>query len=164
MEGRMAALDWGIVALYMLAVLGVGVFLSKRVGKNISEYFIGGRKLPWWIAGTSMVATTFAADTPLWVTGEIARHGIAGNWFWWNTILSGFWGVVLTDLGQFALAMIGSVALAIIAVGRTGGVDGLIAGLTERFGDAGPILAFVPDVKTAGWMPLSLFLVFLCVN
>ncbi len=77
-------LDWFIVFLYFLLSLFVGIYYSKRAGKSISEFFLSGRNLPWWIAGTSMVATTFAADTPLAVTELVAKNGIAGNWLWWN--------------------------------------------------------------------------------
>ena len=83
----MTALDFGIVAAYLLAALGVGVAVSKRASGSTEEYFLAGRSLPWWLAGTSMVATTFAADTPLAVTGLVASGGIAGNWIWWT------WGV-----------------------------------------------------------------------
>jgi solute:Na+ symporter, SSS family len=80
----MQVLDWIIVASYFVLSLIVGLYYSKRAGKNISEFFLSGRNLPWWLAGTSMVATTFAADTPLAVTELVAKNGIAGNWLWWN--------------------------------------------------------------------------------
>lgn len=82
-------LDWSIVVAYFLVTLGVGVAYSQRAGASLSEYFISGRSLPWWIAGTSMVATTFAADTPLAVTGLVAKNGLAGNWFWWSYAVGG---------------------------------------------------------------------------
>ncbi|MBV8820476.1 MAG: Na+:solute symporter, partial [Acidobacteriaceae bacterium] len=65
------------------------LYYKARAGKNISEFFLSGRNVPWWLAGTSMVATTFAADTPLVVTGFVAKNGIAGNWVWWNLVASG---------------------------------------------------------------------------
>ncbi len=80
----MQLIDWLIVALYFIISIVVGVYYSKRAGKSISEFFLSGRNLPWWLAGTSMVATTFAADTPLAVTELVAKNGIAGNWLWWN--------------------------------------------------------------------------------
>ena len=83
----LTALDWSIIAAYFLISLAIGLFYSRRAGKNVSEYFLSGRDLPWWLAGTSMVATTFAADTPLAVAGFVARDGIAGNWIWWNAAL-----------------------------------------------------------------------------
>lgn len=82
-------LDGLIIALYFGLVLVIGILFTKKAGKNISEFFVSGRKLNWWLAGTSMVATTFAADTPLAVTGLVAQHGIAGNWLWWNMVFSG---------------------------------------------------------------------------
>ncbi|UCG89391.1 MAG: sodium:proline symporter, partial [Gemmatimonadota bacterium] len=85
----LTTLDWGIVALYFAFAAAIGVALSGRAGSSVKQYFLGGRALPWWLAGTSMVATTFAADTPLAVTELVARHGVAGNWLWWNMVMSG---------------------------------------------------------------------------
>jgi solute:Na+ symporter, SSS family len=85
----LSPIDWLLVAAYFAVALGVGLAYRKRAGKSVEEYFLSGRSLPWWIAGTSMVATTFAADTPLAVTGLVARFGIAGNWFWWSFALGG---------------------------------------------------------------------------
>ncbi|MBV8819996.1 MAG: sodium:proline symporter, partial [Acidobacteriaceae bacterium] len=82
-------IDWAVVALYFLFNIGIGLYYKARAGKNISEFFLSGRNVPWWLAGTSMVATTFAADTPLVVTGFVAKNGIAGNWVWWNLVASG---------------------------------------------------------------------------
>ena len=81
--------DWLVVALYFLFNLAIGFYYKSRAGKNVTEFFLSGRNVPWWLAGTSMVATTFAADTPLAVTGMVAMGGIAGNWLWWNFIASG---------------------------------------------------------------------------
>ena len=89
----LSLLDWTIIASYFALTLAIGILLSKRAGKTISEYFISGRSLPWWIAGTSMVATTFAADTPLAVTGLVIEHGLAGNWIWWALALGGMFTV-----------------------------------------------------------------------
>jgi len=82
-------LDWLVVAAYFAFNLAIGFYYKSRASKNIGEFFLSGRNAPWWLAGTSMVATTFAADTPLAVTGMVARHGIAGNWLWWNFVASG---------------------------------------------------------------------------
>lgn len=84
----LAPLDWGIVLSYLALALLVGVLVSRSAGRSIDSYFIAGRGLPWWWLGTSMVATTFAADTPLVVSGIVAEHGIAGNWFWWSWAIS----------------------------------------------------------------------------
>ncbi len=85
----MHSIDWIIVGLYFLLSFAVAAYFSRRAGKNIEEFFLSGRRLPWWVAGTSMVATTFATDTPLAVTELVARNGIAGNWLWWNFIVGG---------------------------------------------------------------------------
>ncbi len=82
-------LDWGIIALFAIVTLGVGLWYSKRATQSTEEYFVSGRALPWWIAGTSMVATSFAADTPLAVTGLVCKYGVAGNWFWWAYAFGG---------------------------------------------------------------------------
>src|SRR6202162_4720007 len=81
--------DWLVVALYFLFNIAIGFYYKSRAGKSVNEFFLSGRNVPWWLAGTSMVATTFAADTPLAVTGMVARGGIAGNWLWWNFVASG---------------------------------------------------------------------------
>src|SRR5215470_5007311 len=86
---KLTPLDWVIVAAYFAFNLAVGFYYKSRAGKSTGEFFLGGRNVPWWLAGTSMVATTFAADTPLAVTGMVARNGIAGNWLWWNFVASG---------------------------------------------------------------------------
>src|SRR5437667_2335815 len=86
---RLTLADWSIVALYFLFNVAVGLYYKGRAGKSTAEYFLSGRNVPWWLAGTSMVATTFAADTPLVVTGLVARNGVAGNWLWWNLLASG---------------------------------------------------------------------------
>ncbi len=82
-------IDWAIVAAYFLLSAGIGFAFTKKGGESLSEYFISGRAVPWWLAGASMVATTFAADTPLVVTGLVSAHGVAGNWLWWNMLMSG---------------------------------------------------------------------------
>jgi SSS family solute:Na+ symporter len=85
-------LDVAIIVIYFLIVFLIAAYYTKRAGKNIGEFFLSGRNLPWYIAGTAMVATTFAADTPLAVTELVARNGIAGNWLWWNMAI----GAMLT--------------------------------------------------------------------
>lgn len=81
--------DWLIVGIYFLISLGIGLYMRRRAGRSTGDFFLGGRKLPWYIAGTSMVATTFAADTPLAVTELVAEGGISGNWLWWNMLFGG---------------------------------------------------------------------------
>lgn len=248
-------IDWAIIIGYVLFALGLGIYFSKRAGKDMDEFFISGRNLPWWLAGTSMVATTFAADTPLAVTGLVVEDGIAGNWLWWNAVLSGmlatflfarlwrrseiitdveftelrysgpsasflrgfralyiglpincitmgwvilamqkivvltlnlpdtastkvivvlvclliagiycalsgFWGVVMTDIVQFGMAMVGSIALAIIAVNKIGGVGVLKEKLVNIYGAENQILNFTPDFS-AGKMAIITFGVYL---
>jgi Na+/proline symporter len=251
---NIAFLDWLIIAGYMVFAVGVGLYFSRKAGKNIGEFFISGRNLPWWIAGTSMVATTFAADTPLFVSGVIAKEGIAGNWLWWNlaashvmatfffarlwrragiltdvelldirysgksakilrgfralwegivlnciimgwvmlamikimgvfvdwpkwwtlgilliiaftySVMSGFWGVVMTDFPQFIIAMFGSIMLAIIAVVDNGGISAIKDRLYVMYADeADHILSFVPEVGSA-FLPMTTFIAFIAVN
>ena len=249
----MQLLDWIIVGAYFALSAGIGLAYAKRAGESVSEFFVSGRSLPWWLAGTSMVATTFAADTPLAVTGMVAQNGVAGNWLWWNmvmsgiltvffyahlwrrahvltdvefaeirysgkpaavlrvfralymalpinliimgwvnlamikildvvlgvdplqaflamfvitmlySVLSGLWGVVVTDLVQFIIAMGGSIALAIYAVDRVGGIEALKQRLPEHFGSTDAALSLMPAVGAA-WMPVTAFLAYLAVQ
>ncbi len=250
---QLHALDWAIIAGYFAVSLGIGLWFKNRAGTSLVEYFVSGRSLPWWIAGTSMVATTFAADTPLAVTGLVAKHGLAGNWFWWAwafggmltvfvfaklwrragvltdvelielrytgrpaaflrgfralyvaavvnsfiigwvttamitvlretvlhgtpagtavdllliavlllatglySVLSGMWGVAVTDAFQFVLAMAGCIVLAMIAVAHVGGVDELQQRAAANFG-GDQLFHFVPDFDSAAWMPIGVF-------
>jgi SSS family solute:Na+ symporter len=246
-------IDWAVIAGYCVLALAIGVYFSKRASKNIGEFFIAGRNLPWWIAGTSIVATTFAADTPLAVTGFVRTQGIWGNWLWWNvlmgsmfatffyarlwrraniltdvelielryagkpaailrgslaiyhslvrnciimswvvlamvkissefllwpkgaiiavalglvvaySVLSGFWGVVMTDLVQFVIAMVGSIILAVIAMTRVGGVALLKEGLAKAPGFTPQTLSFAPQIGV-GQLALFTFLVYISVQ
>jgi Na+/proline symporter len=249
----MTGLDWSIIALYFIVSAAIGVALTKRSSQSVSEYFVGGRSLPWWLAGTSMVATTFAADTPLAVTELVVQYGVAGNWLWWNmvmsgiltvffyarlwrragvltdveltelryggkpaailrgfraaylalpinlivmgwvnlamveiaavtfdiprvpallvcffltatySILSGFWGVVVTDFFQFGLAMTGSIVLAVFAVEAVGGMAGLEAGVADVYGSAEAALSILP-AEGAEWLPAITVVVYLGMN
>lgn len=114
--------DFIIVAAYLFISGLIGVIFTKRASENTTEFFLSGRKLPWWLAGTGMVATTFAADTPLAVSGIVARNGIAGNWIWWSFVAGGMLTVfffarlwrraqVLTDLEFIELRYSGKPAL-----------------------------------------------------
>ena len=85
----MQVIDWLIVVAYLSISLYIGLKYRSTAGKSLGDFFLGGRKIPWYIAGISMVATTFAADTPLWVTERIAQNGISGNWLWWNMLIGG---------------------------------------------------------------------------
>lgn len=85
----LATIDYFIIAFYFAASISIALYYSKRSSKNTTEFFLSGRNLPWYLAGLSMVATTFAADTPLAVTELVAKNGIAGNWIWWNFAFGG---------------------------------------------------------------------------
>lgn len=250
---NLSTLDIFVITIYFVFVLIIGLLFSKKAGQSIKDFFVSGRSLPWWLAGTSMVATTFAADTPLAVTGLVAKHGVAGNWLWWNlvmsglltvflyarlwhrsgvitdvefteiryggkpaaylrgfralylalpinsiimgwvtlamakiigistgldkwtaviiclsitlaySVLSGLWGVVVTDFVQFFIAMAGAIILAIFAVNHIGGIEGLINGLDQLEGGSGQVLSFLPEMGSA-WMPISAIFVYLAIN
>lgn len=241
----LSGLDLFVLAIYLVIIFGAGVALSRRASRSTEEFFVSGRSLPWWIIGTSMVATTFAADTPLVVSGLVAQGGIFKNWAWWYwgiaavvtvflfarfwnragittdaelielrydgkpaaalrfyraawfgifqnvliiawvmkamakiilvvmgwedgaavagidaevftviclfaiavtyTALSGLWGVVMTDLLQFVLAMGGSIYLAVVSFRRLGGIDGITARLAENGFDVERTLQIIPE-------------------
>jgi Na+/proline symporter len=82
-------LDWSIILAYLLLSLLIGLYYTKQAEKSTQDYFLGGRQISWWLAGLSMVATTFAADTPLLITEIVAMQGISGNWLWWNGLIGG---------------------------------------------------------------------------
>ena len=86
---HLAIIDWVIIATYLLFTIFIGLLFKNKGDKSLTDYFLGGRKLPWFIAGISMVATTFAADTPLAVTEIVGKNGISGNWLWWNFLIGG---------------------------------------------------------------------------
>src|SRR5690606_24970304 len=85
----LSSADIWVILIYFAVTLGVGFYFAKKAGKGIESFFLGGRNLPWYLVGVSMVATTFAADTPLAVTEIVAKDGIAGNWLWWNFAMGG---------------------------------------------------------------------------
>ena len=80
----MTPIDWLIVVVYFVLTIGLGIFLSRKASQSLEEFFVSGRSLSWWLAGTSMAATTFSIDTPLYICGVVASRGIAGNWEWWS--------------------------------------------------------------------------------
>ena len=252
----LSLLDWSVIAAYFLFNLGIGIYYARRATGSTSEFFLSGRNVPWWLAGTSMVATTFAADTPLAVTGFVANNGIAGNWLWWNfvmsgmltvflyarlwrragvmtdiefaelrysgkpaaflrgfralylglpinciilgwvnlamvkileitlglnkrqaiyvvigmliftafyTAISGLWGVLVTDLFQFALKMGMVIVLAILAVNAVGGIDAMKAKIGAMDTGSGSRLSFFPEYDSI-WMPAITLFVYLAVN
>lgn len=114
-------LDWGIIALFFVIVLAIGWITSRTAGKNTKQFFLGGRSMPWWLLGISMVATTFSADTPNLVTGFVREGGVARNWAWWAFLITGMVTVfiyaklwrrsgVTTDLGLYELRYGGKAA------------------------------------------------------
>jgi len=121
---HLSTLDWLIVAGSLLICFGPALFFAGRAGRNTSEFFASGRAVPWWLAGLSMVATTFSADTPNLVTDIVRRNGVAGNWVWWAFALTGVATVffyarlwrrsgVLTDLEFYELRYSGKAASAV---------------------------------------------------
>lgn len=82
-------LDIAVILVYFLVIVGITLYYYKKAGQDTNQFFLSGRNMPWWLAGTAMVATTFAADTPLAVTELVAKNGIAGNWLWWNLAIGG---------------------------------------------------------------------------
>ncbi len=82
-------LDISVIVVFFIIIFAIAAYYSKQAGKDTGEFFLSGRNLPWYLAGTAMVATTFAADTPLAVTELVAKNGIAGNWLWWNLAIGG---------------------------------------------------------------------------
>ncbi|MEL7360422.1 MAG: sodium:proline symporter, partial [Cyanobacteria bacterium J06560_6] len=84
----MQPIDWLIVIGYLILTMGLGLYLSnqalRRPMQSLVDFFVAGRSLTWWLAGTSMAATTFSVDTPLYVAGIVGNRGIAGNWEWWS--------------------------------------------------------------------------------
>lgn len=86
-------IDWSIIGGYLVVVTLIGIWFTRRASGSVEQYFVAGRNLPWWMAGTSLVATSFAADTPLFVAGLIATMGISGNWLWWNKAIGWALGI-----------------------------------------------------------------------
>ena len=86
---KLQVIDYLVIASFFVIIFGISIYYSKKAGKDLNQFFLSGRNLPWYLAGTAMVATTFAADTPLAVTELVAKNGIAGNWLWWNMAIGG---------------------------------------------------------------------------
>src|SRR5574341_1438780 len=114
-------IDWLIVLGTLAICFLPALFFGKRAGRNTSEFFVSGRAVPWWLAGLSMVATTFSSDTPNLVTDIVRQRGVAGNWVWWAFVLTGVATVffyarlwrrseVMTDLEFYELRYSGKAA------------------------------------------------------
>jgi len=139
--------DWLVIGLYGLFTLIVGLVLRKKASQNVDEYFLSGRTLPWWLAGTSMVATSFAADTPLLVSGLVRADGIWKNWLWWCYAVSGVLGIFLfARWWRRAMVM----TKAELAELRYGGP----AAERLRF-VVGGLHAFVTNTWVLGWVMLA---------
>ncbi len=111
---QLTGIDWLVVSLYGLVALTVGVAFARRAGRGTEDFFLAGRKLPWWLLGTSMVATTFSTDTPNLVTDMVRTEGVSQNWLWWAFLITGMCTVffyaklwrrsgALTDIGFYEL-------------------------------------------------------------
>jgi len=121
---HLSTLDW-VIAFFAVAVCFIpALFMAKKSGESTSEFFASGRSVPWWLAGLSMVATTFSSDTPNFVTDVVRRNGVAGNWVWWAFVLTGVATVffyarlwrrseVLTDLEFYEIRYSGNAASAV---------------------------------------------------
>ncbi len=118
---QLTGVDWIVVFAYGLTALIVGIAFARRAGKGTQEYFLSGRKLPWWLLGTSMVATTFSTDTPNLVTDLVRTGGVSQNWLWWAFLVTGMCTVffyaklwrrsgALTDIGFYELRYSGEPA------------------------------------------------------
>ena len=114
-------IDWVLIVGYFVVSLVIGVAVSRRAGSSVSEFFLSGRRMPWWLLGVSLVATTFSTDTPNCITDMLRTNGIAGNWIWWAFVLTGMSTVfiyaklwrrsgVLTDLEFYEIRYSGEVA------------------------------------------------------
>ena len=118
---QLQPLDWAIIAIFFAVVVGIGIVASRFAGKSPENYFLGGRTMPWWLLGISMVACTFSCDTPNLVTDIVRNHGVSGNWVWWAFLLTGMLTVfiyaklwrrseVVTDLEFYELRYSGKAA------------------------------------------------------
>ena len=114
-------LDWGIIAIFLMLSLGIGVWSSKKAGEDLESFFLAGKDMPWWLLGISMVATTFSTDTPNLVTDLVRQKGVSGNWAWWAFLLTGMLTVfvyaklwkrsdILTDIEFYELRYSGKAA------------------------------------------------------
>jgi Na+/proline symporter len=253
---NLPTLDWIIVLAYLAVSVIVGFCFSKRALRSVDDYFVSGRAFPWWLAGMSMIASAFAIDTPLGITGLVAKDGIPGVWYAWSfalggagalgafifasllrrseiittaelielrydgrsaaflrgfkgvyfgifanavtlgwiikavwtisavvapelnrhlllgailsvtlayTAASGLWGIAATDLVQFFIGSIGSIALAVLAWNHIGGIENIIAGFVERYG-AGPAADRLSFFPVAGTPFFVTFLVFITLK
>ena len=118
---QLQLIDWLVVAAYFLVTLAIGLYYARRAGRSLEQYFLSGRKLPWWLLGTSMVATTFSTDTPNLVADLVRSGGVSMNWLWWSFLITGMLTVffyaklwrrsgALTDINFYELRYAGAPA------------------------------------------------------
>jgi solute:Na+ symporter, SSS family len=144
----MATLDWIIVAAFICATLVIGLWFTRRASKSMSDYFVAGRHLPWWLAGTSMLATSFASDTPLHTTRNIRENGLAAAWFYWGSIAGGLIvAFVFSKLWRRAGVVTDNELIELRYQGRAAAV--------LRGGLAG-FKAFFLEVLTMAWITLGM--------
>ncbi|HCK60841.1 MAG TPA: Na+:solute symporter, partial [Gemmatimonadetes bacterium] len=86
---QLTTLDWTVISVYGVVAVSIGVWFARRAGSKSDEFFLGGRSMPWWLLGTSMVATTFSTDTPNLVTDLVRTGGVSQNWVWWAFVITG---------------------------------------------------------------------------
>ncbi len=144
----MSVVDWALVAAYFVLVVIVGARFSKRASQSMEQYFVAGRKAPWWLAGAGMIATTFAADTPLVVTGLVASHGVSGNWLWWCMVMSGIFTVFVTARLWHRAGVLSDVELVEIRYG------GAAAKVLRAF--RAVFLALPVNLIILGWVNLAM--------
>jgi Na+/proline symporter len=250
---KLSILDWLVIGAFLCVSLALGLYFSRKASRGIDDYFVSGRSLPWWLAGISMVATAFAIDTPLGITGLVAGRGIQGVWFAWAAVIggagafgafifaallrrsrvvtlaelielryagtrakylrvfkavyigilanaitlgwvikavytvfealfpawdpnlvlggillftlvytavAGMWGIAATDFVQYVISTVGSVVLAIYAMRYIGGIEGIAAGFTQRYGaqEAAVRLRFFPQLGTDFFVTFVVFM------
>src|SRR5687767_7154443 len=141
-------LDWAIVVAYFALSTIIGFIFTKRGGESLDEYFLSGRQVPWWLAGAGMIATTFAADTPLVVTGLVAAHGVAGNWLWWCFVASGIFTVFVTARLWHRAGVLSDVELVELRYG--GAPASVLRGFRAVF------LALPVNLIILGWVNLAM--------
>jgi len=118
---QLSTLDWTIISAFFIISLAIGIWINKKAGSTSTEFFLSGRNMPWWLLGVSMVATTFAADTPNFVANVVRKNGVAGNWEWWAFLVTGMLTVfiyaklwrklgVTTDLEFYEIRYKGKIA------------------------------------------------------
>lgn len=143
------AVDWAILAIYLVAMIAIGFKYAKRAESSVEEFFVSGRNLPWWLAGTSMVATTFSADTPLVIGGWVRDFGIWKNWAWWCYAVS---GLLTAFLFARYWRRLGVLTSAELAERRYGGKEaGVLRGLFAFF------QAGVYNVCVLAWVLLAAY-------